>query len=292
MNGVQINEILDAFKNNDGIYKKAEVDAAISLKDEITPHLIRILENVLAHPETSAEDDNAFDHIYAFMLLGHFRETAAHRVIIDLFSLPDDMPGKLFGDLGTGYLPNILPATCGGSLEQIKKLAENRNANVYIRASALQALTYATAAGMADRMDILSYYESLFTGDEADRDSDFWSFMAMYAHDLHPIEIMDSIDRAYEQGLIFSGMIAPEDFKKAEARNSEECMERLKEEYEEFFGDIHDIMGRWSFFGGNAGSWEPTLSANPRQFNKPAKKKKADKKKRKMAKSSKRKNRR
>jgi len=47
----KINDILEAFKNFDGIYEREQVDAAIELKEEITPHLIEILENVLADPD-------------------------------------------------------------------------------------------------------------------------------------------------------------------------------------------------------------------------------------------------
>ncbi len=39
-----ITEILEAFKLFDGNYKREQVDAAIELKEEITPFLIEILE--------------------------------------------------------------------------------------------------------------------------------------------------------------------------------------------------------------------------------------------------------
>ena len=39
-----ITEILEAFRIFDGKYKREQVDAAIELKKEITPHLIEILE--------------------------------------------------------------------------------------------------------------------------------------------------------------------------------------------------------------------------------------------------------
>ncbi|RLB78142.1 MAG: hypothetical protein DRH24_14955 [Deltaproteobacteria bacterium] len=41
------------------------------------------------------------------MLLGHFREHRAHKVIVDLFSLPNNIPHELFGDITTGDLPVI-----------------------------------------------------------------------------------------------------------------------------------------------------------------------------------------
>jgi hypothetical protein len=96
-----VSEILAAFKNFDGIYKKEQIDAALELKGEVTPVLIEILENALAEPDQYIGNDDRYDHIYALMLLGHFKESKAHQVIVDLFSLPGDMPHELFGDLAT-----------------------------------------------------------------------------------------------------------------------------------------------------------------------------------------------
>ncbi len=61
----RIQEILEAFKNFDGKYKRKEIDDAIQLKEEITPYLIEILEGVLADPEEYTEkEDFPYDHIY------------------------------------------------------------------------------------------------------------------------------------------------------------------------------------------------------------------------------------
>ena len=122
-----ITEILEAFKIFDGIYKREQVDAAIELKEEITPFLIEILETVLANPDEYIDNDERYDQIYSLMLLGHFKESKAHNLIIDLFSLPDEMPHELFGDLTTSDLPTILLRTCGGSLERIRSMASNKN---------------------------------------------------------------------------------------------------------------------------------------------------------------------
>ena len=60
-----ITEILEAFKNFDGTYKREQVDTAIEFKEEITPHLIEILENVVADPDPYIQNENLYDHIYA-----------------------------------------------------------------------------------------------------------------------------------------------------------------------------------------------------------------------------------
>ena len=128
-----IPEILESFNTYDGIYKREQIDAAINMKDEITPHLIKILEDAYTDYEKYISDENLYNHIYALMLLGHFKEPKSHKVIIDLFSLPGDIPNKLFGDLTTSNLPVILLNTCGGSVKLIKSLILNKDAYDYCR---------------------------------------------------------------------------------------------------------------------------------------------------------------
>jgi len=244
-----VTELLEAFRILDGIYKKEQVDAAIELKEEITPFLIEILEKVLADPDTYIENDDLYDHIYSLMLLGHFKESKAHNLIIDLFSLPDEIPHELFGDLTTSDLPTILLRTCGGSIERIKSMASNKNVDDYCRISALNAMAYAVVEGIASREEVISFFGTLFSGNETDEDSDFWGLLASLAYDLYPEELMDTIKKAYDDGLIASGMIRYEDFEQALEDGKERCLERLKSDLErQSLDDIHDSMSWWACF--------------------------------------------
>jgi len=298
----KVSEILEAFKIFDGIYKREQVDAAIELKEEITPSLIEILENVLADPDKYIENEDQYDHIYALMLLGHCRESKAHKVIIDLFSLPGNIPHELFGDLATSDLPTILIRTCGGSIELIKSMASNKDADDYCRVSALNAMAFAVVEKITSRKEVLSFFGTLFTGDETDEISDFWSLLANLVCDLYPEEIMDTIKKAYDDDLIASGMIRYEDFKKALEDGKEKCLGRLKADLERrSLDDIHESMSWWACFNKESQFYSAPDDLNnttfPTNFDQPnhkfkKEKNKAKKKKRKLAKAAKRKNRR
>ena len=300
----KITEILEAFKIFDGIYKREQVDAAIEMKEEITPFLIEILEKVLADPDTYLENEDRYDHIYSIMLLGHFKESKAHNLIIDLFSLPNEIPHELFGDLTTSDLPIILLRTCGGSIERIKSMATNIDVEDYCRISALNAMAFAVVEGFVSREEIVTLFGTLFTGYETDEDSDFWSLLAGLAYDLYPAELMDTIKKAYDNELIFSGMVRYEDFKKALEDGKERCLERLKTDLErQSLDNIHDSMSWWACFNEESQiypaqdpddliDYSPLTASNQSTHKTNKKKKKAKKKKRKQAKASKRKNRR
>jgi hypothetical protein len=297
-------EILDSFKIYDGIYKREQIDAAVMLKPLIIPHLIKILENVLADPEKYVENENLYDHIYAVMLLGHFREPGAHKVIIDLFSLPDDLPDKLFGDIKTSNLPVILINTCGGSIEFIQAMILNRKADDYCRVSACQALAYAVVEGYVSRERAVAFFKTLFTGQEADAISDFWGFLSGYVCDLYPEESMDVIRQAYDNELIMPGLISYNAFENALKLGKDKCLEKLKMDLErDRLDDIHARMSWWACFNEKATTiatpdfmadgFSPDFSGQGTfTSQKSNKNKKSKKKKRKQAKTSKKKNRR
>lgn len=293
-NEPQITEILDAFKIYDGIYKKDQIDAAVSLKEEITPHLIKIIENTMNDPDPYVQNQGLYDHIYALMLLGHFKNPKAHKPIVDLFSLPGDTTEHLYGDIRTSDLPTILFNTCNGAIDQIKAMILNKEVDDYNRISACQALAYSVVEGYISRKEAVEFFGTLFTGDETDEASDFWGLLANIACDLYPEEIMDVIEASYENGLIMPGLIGYEDFKQALDMGEKVCLERLRQNREDHnLDDIHQSMSWWACFDEDEDQPDyPAPAPGPDLKKIPKKKAKTKKKKRKQAKASRKKNRR
>lgn len=288
---MEINELLKSFEIYNKKYKRDEIDEALTRREEITPHLISVLEKVLQEPEKYAEPDNDYwGHIYAFMLLGHFCETKAHDVIIDLFSLPNDLASDLFGDSVTGDLPIVLLRTCGGSTDRIKDLILDKSAYDYCRGSALQALSYALIAGYITREEILSFYRELFSEEESP-ESAFHDILATCVYDIYPEELMETIEKAYDEGLIHPGYISYEDFTEVLKGSKEKRINSLRAEIEERqIDNIHDSMSWWACFTQPQRSLSNDSSIKLLK-NKPKQDKKNKKSKKKQSKASKKANR-
>ncbi|SLM30560.1 conserved hypothetical protein [Desulfamplus magnetovallimortis] len=295
---LKIKEILEAFKMFDGKYKREEIDAAIELKEDITPHLIKILENVLADPNQYIENDDLFDQMYAVMLLGYLKEPKAHKVIVELFSLPTDLPHQLFGDTTTEDFPRILVNTCGGSIDQIKALILNRDADDFCRSSASRALNDAVVIGYTSREETLDFYKNLFTEDDAEDSSAFLGMLANSVCNLYPIEIMDIIKQAYENELIDTMSINLSDFEDELKLGKEKCLEKLTKDFEaRSLNDLHKSMSWWACFKEKPKAPSTTVSPSaslsaPAPKKSQQNKKPQSKKKKKQAKASKKKNRR
>jgi hypothetical protein len=100
-----IADILAAFSYALGAYPRAHVNAALSMRAEITPHLIEVLDAMWADPDRFISDESYTGHFFAAMLLGYWGETAAHKVLIDLALLPEHRIDVLFGEFIVEDLP-------------------------------------------------------------------------------------------------------------------------------------------------------------------------------------------
>lgn len=289
---MEITDILQAFEIYDKKYKRDAVDAAIARREEIIPDLIGVLENVLKNPENYLDrDSNYFAHIYAFILLGYFKEARAHDVIVDLASLPGDLPYDLFGDSVTSDLPIILLRTCGGRVERIKELILNKDADEYCRGAALEALSYAAMAGYLTREEALSFYQGLFTGDEASATSCFHDALACCIYDLYPEESMETIKKAYDEALIDPGYVGYDEFTEVLKTSKENRLEKFRIELEEKqINDIHEYMDWWACFN-QPGDTLPRISSATTPNNRQKKDSKIKKSKKKQSKQSKKANR-
>lgn len=259
---IKIQETLETLKISDGVYRREAVEAAVALQEEITPYLIAILEDALTHPSNYI-DEPSMAHIYAFILLGFFQEPQAHRVMVDLFSLPTELIDPMYGDMTTEDLQYMLIRTCGGSVDQIKRLILNKEANEYCRGAALQALTYAVVEDIITREEALEFLRSLFTGNEDDNpDSLFWTFVADAILQLYPEELMPLIEKAFEDDKLDRWFFGPETFTEALEHGKEQTLEKLREELESrSFTDIHAYMSWWAMFDQEENEvFNPTLN--------------------------------
>jgi len=276
----KITKILKAFEVFDGVYKRDEVDSAVELQEEITPHLIKVLEQVLSDPAAYADTQNYYAHVYALILLGHFKETRAHRVIAELFSLPDDLPSQLFGDLVTEDLSIILYRTCDGSMDLIRSLILNKNADDYCRSSAMRAMVFGVVEGIFPREEAMSLFGSLFKGTEAGSDSSFWSLLANNVCDMYPEGMMEVIEKAYCDGLIYPGFVGIEDFERTLAAGKEHAFEEIRTEIRDRSPEnVHDCMSWWACFRPEEPSSVFSTSPSRQPVHKSKSKEKAEKRK-------------
>ena len=287
-----IQALLARFDYADGVYLHDEMDIAVAQREAITPHLIALLDDLADNPlRYTLEGRNG--HVYAVSLLSHFRETAAHRAIIRAFTVPREQLEELWGDMITETLPTLLHRTCGGSLDRIRALVVNREVDPFVRGAAIEALTFAVAEGVADRDETVAFVQGLFTGEEAEADSFFWSNLVATLCDLHPGDSMELIRRAYADNLVQQDYIAPEDVERSLAMDRAEAMDALRERTRRRMpADLHRYISWFAEFQPREDQPPASTDREAARARQADRKKQAERARNKAAKKARKKNRR
>jgi hypothetical protein len=285
-----IEELLEDLDEYTGFTKYDLVDEAVARQEEITPHLLDILKEIHANPEVWLADEHDIT-TYTLVLLCHFKETRAHVLVLDLFSLPEPTVYNLFGDFIGETLPALLINTCNDNLDGIKRLVLNRTASSYCRWSACSALGYSVALGMADRDEIVVFLKSLLTGEEADPGDMFWDGVVSTLMELHPGDSLDEIRAAYDAELVDDSYAPFSYFKdKAALTDVASSLEELRIEAETHIpNDIHHYIEWWA----EAGKDRKTEDNNAKKLAEKSTQKRKEKRRKsnKTAKKARRKNR-
>src|SRR5262245_47161135 len=202
-----VEEILIALSHKDDRFPREALEQATARKDEITPHLLKILERVADDPDGALDQEDSA-YLYALYLLAQFRETRAYPLVVRIASLPPDTVDELLGDTITEGLPKILASVCGGDPSLIMRLAENAEAEKFTRGSAVSALLALVLSGDRTRDEVMSHYSRLFDAilkeEPSEERETVLTTLTHCATELCPEELYDRIKAAFESELIRS----------------------------------------------------------------------------------------
>ena len=147
---MHIGQILEGLQSSTGTFPRQALKDAIGSKDEITPALLKIIEDATQNPEVLCDEDY-MAHVYAMLLLAQFREKRAYPLIVGFFSMPGEVAAESTGDVATAYLHRILASVSHGDAGLTRSLAENDDVSEWVRGAALDAMVTRVARGEATR---------------------------------------------------------------------------------------------------------------------------------------------
>ncbi len=242
-------EILQQFERHTGKFARAAVEAAVAQPEEIAPELLRILEDAADRAAQLDAEGDYIAHLYAMFLLAQFRETRAYPLVIRFASLPGDLPHSLCCDFITEDLGRVLASVCGGELAGIQSLIENEGADQWVRGAGLDSLVTLVATGQKSRDEIVTYFADLFRGKLVRRWSHVWDALISDSSELYPADLLDDIERAYEEGLVNPGYIGLDDVKRDLAEGKDATLAKLRDDpHRRLVEDTVAEMGWWACF--------------------------------------------
>lgn len=279
-------EIFDVFI---GRYRRAEVEEALTLKEEITPLLIEILDRIVIDPARYAAEEHHAE-AYAVALLAHFREKGAHLPIIRAFRIPDEQRDFIWSDMLTETLPALLCRTARGDYSAIMDIARDRDAYEYLRTAALEAMKLGVACGDLPRKEGIALFAALFDETMAEPGDYFWASLVVDLLDIYPGELITEVRDLFAKGFVSAGDVSLREVDEVMAKGYDAAMARLEKHLEwRLPEDVHSYI---SWFASFHEQDRVVSQPRPSLFNSQGGKKKKTRSKRKQAKTSRRKNRR
>lgn len=244
-----LQQTLNALASTDGHYARDAVSEAIIHRDEITPALLGILEDVIQNPEPFIQNNRLFSHIYAMYLLAQFREIRAYPLPLKIFSTPGEFAFDLVEDVVTEGLGRILASVSGEDVSGMIALVENEDANEYVRSAGMTGILTLCASGTLSRDEVMQYFRSLFHKLKRTPDG-VWNWVANGCADLWPAEVIDDLRQVYDEDLIDPRCIGWDDIERALALGEESAMARLRQEFT-LVSDVHKELSWWYCFREN-----------------------------------------
>jgi hypothetical protein len=246
---MEVHRILKALERNTGRFPRAAVQSAMRYPDEVTPHLLAILEQAVEDIEAIDDHPSYMAHFYAFYLLAQFREERAYPLIVDFFSVPGDITLDVTGDFVTESLGKVLASVSGGNIEPMKSLVENPAVNEYVRGAAMDGMLTLVVEGVRTREEIVAYFHDLFHGGLSREYGFVWSALVSRATDLYPEELVDEIWQAFAEDLVDEMFIDLDWVEKTLAGGKAAALATLQEErHLHFVEDTVEEMQWWACF--------------------------------------------
>lgn len=138
-------------------FPAATVALAEAHRDAVAPQLVQVL-SALARDPTPALDDDYTLHLFAMHLLAGWRDRRAFAPLLALGQQHDpEVVDKLFGELVHDSYGRCLASVSGGELAPMMALADDAQADVWVRSAVLGGLTACVLEGEADRESVVAY---------------------------------------------------------------------------------------------------------------------------------------
>jgi hypothetical protein len=248
---MEVSAILQQFEWLGDEFPYEAVAAAVERREEITPALLGILQQVVERRIPRGGDGSYLAHLFAMYLLAQFRETRAYPLVVRIALMSGNDLEEDFGDFISVDLNSVLASVCGSDLDGIKTIIEREDAYEWSRCAALSSLPTLVAAGIKSREEILDYFAALYR-DKLARTADnesVWGELVCCTADLFPEELMQDIERAYKDDLVDLTEVALEDVRDDLAEGKQQVLDKLSTNPNyQLMDDTSKRFGSWACF--------------------------------------------
>lgn len=206
-------EIFTALAVPEGFPRAAMIEAG-QRREEMIPVFLDLIHRLRrAGPDTVAEDDLAV-FLFAFYLLGEWRDTRAYRPLAALLRHDSAFLDALLGDAITETTARVIAGLFDGDLSPILTVLDDAKADVFVRCQMIDALATISRSHPDRAAEIHASLEA-FSGRDIEKPEELWESWAFAVADLGLDHLAPMVAEAYANEWIPPDLSRVEDFQAA-----------------------------------------------------------------------------
>lgn len=254
-----MHKVINELRYYNGKFPRKALERAMQGKDEVTPLLLKALDEVLEDPAIATEDEDYMLHVYALYLLAQFREQRAFPKIIELILLSPGDVEFMLGDTITESLQNILYSTYNGDLSLLEGVIENPDVELYARGSTLDVLGQLCLDGEISKEYLLAYLRKLINERTYDEEweKDFNGFIQDMVYEYRLFDMLEDIRSLYDEGQVDPANFGDFDEYLSLMQTEDHDGPRVR-----YIDDVIEEMHWWASFQDAEGMSEEQIIAN------------------------------
>jgi hypothetical protein len=142
-------ELRPAFERFRRPFPHAAVQRAMSLRAELAPHFVEVLEAIARDPGV-ADDPDYMLHHFAIVFLAVWRDKRAFAPMLAIARLPYETVDDLFGDSLFETFGRALAGVCDGNVEPLRAIVADESLSNWVRMTVFDAWALRVIEGDAD----------------------------------------------------------------------------------------------------------------------------------------------
>ena len=214
MSEIDLDSILEDLDSAGKKLPVAAIREARKHREIIIPRLIEVLRKTAAEARAGNLPEGDI-HFFALFLLTEFQAKEALPAILDVFSLPGELPFDLFGDTVTETLVRILADFASDQPDILDKLIEKREVTEFVRAAAAETFLYLVRDGHMSREDAITRLQRHLREAMKSHDERIIGFLIAELYSYAPKEAWGDIEEAYRRNLVDRFIVNEENIKQS-----------------------------------------------------------------------------